>query len=78
LELCITLNAADTPALLAVSLLLCLWCCSLWWCALLAYIGAFTLPAAYMASKDSLEATVKSIRAATIVRVRSTVLPTAV
>lgn len=48
---------------------------SLWWCALLAYIGAFTLPAAYMASRDSLEATAKSIRAATIDKADAAGLP---
>ncbi|KAF6255089.1 Reticulon-domain-containing protein [Scenedesmus sp. NREL 46B-D3] len=47
----------------------------LWWCALLAYIGAFTLPGVYLASKDSLHAAAKSMRAATIDKADAAGLP---
>lgn len=40
---------------------------TLWWCVLLAYIGAFTLPVCYQAIKGRLEAAAKTIRAHTIV-----------
>lgn len=40
---------------------------SLWWCVLLGYLGAFTLPVTYALLKPSLQTLVKAIRAQTIV-----------
>jgi hypothetical protein len=40
---------------------------NLWWAALLAYLGAFTVPVTYSALKPTLQAAVTRARAQTIV-----------